>query len=260
MHKSLLLFSLGYCVAQEALNPLEKIKVYPHTTETYNIGFGEWDIMKDGEALIIDTFIKQGDVIIDAGAHTGEWSSYVLQHTQANCSLYAFEPVPAFYESLKRAIGSRGSCYNVALGRDIKKGFMNYFYEESQGCSSLFDRPVLNHVQVKKIPIIITSLDTFCIENHIDAIDFLKIDTEGSELAVLHGAHRLISNRKISFIQFEYGGTYPDANITLFEVFTYLTAHDYAIYRIAPDGIIHINQWESYLENNHLSNYLAIRK
>ena len=102
------------------------------------------------------------------------------------------------------------------------------------------------------------TLDSFCKKNQILHIDFLKIDTEGSELGVLLGAHNLLTNKQIEIIQFEYGGTYPDAGITLKEVYNLLEKNGYRVFRIIPNGLIQISRWRDALENARYSNYLAI--
>ena len=75
----------------------------------------------------------------------------------------------------------------------------------------------MNHVatQTEKLPdpiavkrlerVAMTTLDQYCSRNNIPRIDFLKIDTEGLDLGVLHGSTSLISRGLISFIQCECG-------------------------------------------------------
>jgi len=108
-----------------------------------------------------------------------------------------------------------------------------------------------------KISVPTRSLDSFTKEHNINHIDFAKIDTEGAEANILYGGKNMVSNQNISCIQFEYGGCYPDANKTLYEVYQYLTAFGYKIYRIIDDGLIYINEWNNKIENSLYSNYLA---
>lgn len=234
------------------------LNIYTDSKETENMGYGNWYPSEDGEYLIIKNFIQKGNIVFDAGAHVGEWSELALKHTNNNCNLYSFEPVPHFFNKLLAAVGNNSKCYNAALGKAEMKTVMNYYYEESEGCSSLFDRKVLDTIPVKKIDINVTCLDKFCIQNQIDHIDFVKIDVEGCEWDVLQGANNLISNKKINFIQFEYGGTFPDANITLYQIYTYFINKEYSIFRITADGLVYIPQWRNELENYHLCNYLAV--
>lgn len=237
-----------------------KIKIYTDSVKTEKLGYGNWDFYIDGELLIIQTFINQNDLVIDAGAHFGDWSDLVLKHTKNKCFLYSFEPVPNFFKKLESKVDGNGNCYNIALGKNEAETTMNYYYKESEGCSSLYDRVVLNTIPVQKINIKVECLDNFCIKNNINHINFLKIDVEGCEWDLLQGADKLISDNKINFIQFEYGGTFPDANITLYQIYDYLTSRGYEIFRIASDGLVHIPKWRNKLENNHLSNWLAVIK
>jgi hypothetical protein len=57
----------------------------------------------------------------------------------------------------------------------------------------------------KKVPITVTTLDSFCEEHAIPRIDLLKIDTEGYELDVLKGARKMLERNHIGLIQFEFG-------------------------------------------------------
>lgn len=234
------------------------IKIYTDNKQTENLGYGNCNLHEDGEYLMIKNFISTGAIVIDAGAHLGEWSDLVLKHTKNSCKLYAFEPVPYFFSKLTDLVSPVAQCYNTALGKTEGEALMNYYYIGYEGCSSLFDRKVLSTIPVKKIKVPILSLDKFCHDKQIQHIDFLKIDVEGAEWDMLQGADRLITNKQIDTIQFEYGGTYPDANITLKQVYSYLTTKGYAIFRLIADGLVHIPKWRDGLENNHLSNYLAV--
>ena len=72
--------------------------------------------------------------------------------------------------------------------------------------------------------------DEYYLENNINEIDFLKIDTEGYEYDVITGFGEKIKNVKI--IQFEYGGTFLDRNIKLIELINYLKNKDFFIFVI----------------------------
>lgn len=236
----------------------KKIQIYTDSKETENMGYGNWIPHESGEYLIIKNFIQKGDTVFDVGAYIGDWSDLVLRHTNNYCNLYSFEPISNFFEKLTNRLGHKAKCFNKALGNIETERLMHYYYIESEGCSSLFERKVLSSIPVKKINVSVVYLDKFCKGNKIDYINFLKIDAEGAEWEILQGANNLITNKKIHMIQFEYGGTFPDANITLYQIYSYLTSKDYTIFRITKDGLIHIPRWRNELENFDLSNYLAV--
>ena len=101
-------------------------------------------------------------------------------------------------------------------------------------------------------------LDTFCRQRSVERIDYLKIDTEGGEYDVLTGAEEMLRAGRVKFIQFEYGGTYPGANTSLKQVCEFLSSFGYSLFRILPDGLLHIPKWRDELETYRLSNYLAV--
>ncbi|MEX0940745.1 MAG: FkbM family methyltransferase [Candidatus Babeliales bacterium] len=242
-----------------AKNP---IKVFMNSSTVSNLGFGNCDSSQNGENLVIETFIRKNDIVLDVGAHIGLWSKAVLKATNNSCSIYSFEPVPDSYDVLKKLespLVNRVFTFCCALGKEEKQTTMNYFFVRGSDCSTLFERPILSDVPVCKIIVDVTYLDKFSEENNIQHINFLKIDTEGAELNVIHGARKLLENNKIDIIQFEYGGTYPDANITLKEVYNYLLSHNYTLFRIVSNGLIHIAEWVESLENFQYSNYLALK-
>src|SRR5690606_15979289 len=76
----------------------------------------------------------------------------------------------------------------------------------------------------------ITTLDGYCVENNIESIDFLKIDVEGNEMNLFHGAKKMIKNNNIKFIQFEFGVASVDGKYFFKDVFYFLN-ENYKIYR-----------------------------
>lgn len=239
------------------------VSVAMHAPDNRHLGYGNCDFMHNGEEVVVSSFIKKNNLVIDAGAHVGGWTESVLKAINGLCFVYAFEPVPHSYqklEQLQAKYRNRVFAFNVALGSQDTELEMNYFFQRGSDCSTLYHRPVLSDVPVKKIKVPVTSLDKFAREYNIEHIHFLKIDTEGAEWEVLMGSNRLIDDNKIDIIQFEYGGTYPDAHITLEQVYNYLTSHDYMIFRIIPNGLIYIPTWDNTLENATYSNYLALKQ
>ena len=100
--------------------------------------------------------------------------------------------------------------------------------------------------------------DAYIFQQNITAVDFIKIDTEGHEMAVLQGFGRTLSEAKIKVIQFEYGTTWIAPKKFLHEVYALLEPPGYQIGRLYPDGVF----FKSYnrLEDDHfrMGNYVAV--
>jgi len=131
--------------------------------------------------------------------------------------------VHAFINQLKNIKNLNNISYfnNFGLGNEDKS---IYYYPMYQ---SFYDRINSCHISddSNKILLYIKKGKDYMIDKNIKNIDFLKIDTEGYELNVLHGFEDFLENIKI--IQFEYGGTFLDNNIKLIDVVNYLKQHGF---------------------------------
>jgi len=101
-----------------------------------------------------------------------------------------------------------------------------------------------------------TTLDEFCETNKIDFIDLLKIDTEGHEWDVLLGARRMLSERRIQFIQFEFNEMNVIARVFLKDFYDLLK--DYRIYRLDSNRLIPLFEYSSANEIFRFQNFVAV--
>jgi hypothetical protein len=107
--------------------------------------------------------------------------------------------------------------------------------------------------------VVLDTFDRFCGENNIVEVDFLKIDTEGHEVAVFQGARESLRRNAIRMIQFEYGGTYIDSRRLLKDVFDLVAPFDYKIFLIAPEGLTAVPRYDQRLENFQYKNFAMFR-
>ncbi len=227
------------------------------------VGFDITEPAKNGEFRAISAILRAGDIVFDVGANRGNWCRQALA-IQPRITLFAFEPVPSSFAALEKGLDNSGvKTYNLAFSCDDRE---KTFYHcannvEIEELSSFYRRPAVEeglNIQIRPITVTSRTLDAFCREQGVEHIDFLKIDVEGGELDVLMGASGLLGDKKIETLQFEYGGTFKDAQVSLRQVYDLLTSSGYRIYRIIPDGLVRIAQWRAALENYRYSNYLAL--
>ncbi len=169
-------------------------------------------------------FLGETPVIFDVGACKGEYTDYVLSKVQkAECFL--FEPNSDLFKRLKYK-----NKYQVALSD--KSGQIDFYVcpGKHNELSSIYEREVFKQTGSVKEIVRSTTVDLFCKENEIDFIDFLKIDVEGAEFDVLKGAEFMMFEKKLKFIQVEYGGTYIDAGIKFEDVIEYSKDRGYNVY------------------------------
>lgn len=101
----------------------------------------------------------------------------------------------------------------------------------SHGLSSLFNRECFKDYQnyIIEHTIDCITLDSLIQKYNLDIIDYLKIDTEGAEFPILQGSSNALKNKKIKYIQLEYGGTYNDAGYNIQSVIDYLRLYSYEL-------------------------------
>ena len=154
-------------------------------------------------------------IIFDIGANIGQ-SAEKYAFFYKNATIYSFEPLIKEYEILKTKDIKNLKPFNIGFSN--KKTKENFFVNQSSATSSLLPlsenaEKVWQINRLKNIDRLICNFDTldnFCKEMNIKNIDFMKIDTQGSEYLVLDGAKELLSKKVIRNIQLEVilGDTY----------------------------------------------------
>lgn len=225
-------------------------------------GYDNDQLYANGELSVIKNYIHDGDVVFDIGASERGWANYVFKH-HPQAVIHTFEPIPNSYEKLISSPKENLHAYNFTFSNSYgKRNFFYYPSKELCCLSSFYYRPIMRtafgNPPCTYLNVTTDSLDHFCAINNIARINFIKINGAGDEYNILLGAANLLKNHAIDALQFEYGGTYPDAGVTLKEVYEYLTSMGYKIYRIATSRLIHLTEWRDVFENNRYSNYLAV--
>lgn len=176
-------------------------------------------------------------IIFDVGANIGLYSK-MLSERFPNSSIYCFEPNPNCIKSLNSNTPSSCKVFNFGLGDETGELIL-YDKANSHGSShaSLYKEALddFHGCDSVKVPVKIIKLDDFAMENGIDKIDFLKIDTEGHELEVLKGAKNLIEDRRVQCIQFEFNSLHIYSRVFLHDFANFL--ENYTLYRLLPNGL-----------------------
>jgi len=165
-------------------------------------------------------FINDEIVVIDIGAHKGETINLFIKNFNIN-KIYAFEPNIKLFNSLikkKKYHDKKIFFFNYGVGMKEEERELNILIDSA---SSTFNTINLDSDYYKrknkivtllsekkelfenKQQISIVSLSKKILENQINKIDILKIDTEGFELNVLKGIENY-DFKKIRFIYFEH--------------------------------------------------------
>lgn len=173
-------------------------------------------------------FVNQNGIFFDVGTNAGSFIK-ILKKFNITTNIHCFEPHPVLYQKTL-SVYPYINMNNYCLG-NIDDNIDIYIPKYSVGLSSVIDRPVFSKLnqEIKKISTKCTKLDTYCKENNIDTIDFIKIDVEGAEKFIFEGATELLRNNKIKCGIFEVGQTLYDANTHEDEICNMLTGYGYNI-------------------------------
>lgn len=222
-------------------------------------GFGATTLQLEVETVAIFSRKMKINIqnIFDVGANVGLYSEE-LRKEFPYAKITAFEPGSLASAKFKKRFQEDKSIQLVqaAVGSENGKSILYYDYEGS-GMASMSNRK-LGHFGIEfklSEEINVITLDSFLkIEPFIP--DFLKIDVEGYELAVLRGAGD--SLLKIKLVQFEFGGCNIDTR-TFFQDFYYLfTDAQFELFRMAPRGLVRISKYSEADEHFETTNYLAV--
>lgn len=218
-----------------------------------------------GEVDVVEKYILPRSVVFDVGGFVGEWTHVVLNRV-TQPMIHAFEPSPLSYFNFVTSLSEKDKKFVVInnLAVSTRKEISPFwYYKEIPALSGFYERspfvkkrlgiPEPIQIEVKSI-----TLDEYCQQKGIDHIDFLKIDTEGNELDVLGSAKGLLEKGQVDVIQFEYGGCFVDAGVTLGGVFQLLQPLGYNIFHINGAVLELLTVFKPKMEDYIYSNYLAV--
>ena len=214
------------------------------------------DIAADGEAYVQECVIRAVPLstqlrVIDIGANQGDWTLSLLRllppERRHTVRIDCFEPVARTRERLRAALaaqerGELAEIHALAISDDSGPARMALM-SESGGTNSIhFDgsgrAPPGGWVNVEKI-----TLAAFFTGHGVRHVHLVKVDTEGHDMNVLHGARQLLIERRIDVVQFEYNHLWVHSRYFLKDVFDLIKDLPYHIGRIKPASIELIERW-----------------
>ncbi len=208
----------------------------------YNEDF--YDFHENGESFVLEAFSRWAGTrtctIWDIGANHGQWAreaNAALPHAQ----IVSFELIPAIANEIAVAATSHPWWSVERCGMSNKAGTVDILWNRSSDDTSSFAPDLSSYLyataDVESVRCEVTTADKYWDEVGT-APDFLKIDAEGHDWAVLEGAERLISSDAApAVIQFEYGRTWIPSQRMLGPVHKKLESCGYHIGRLFPNYV-----------------------
>jgi FkbM family methyltransferase len=225
----------------------------PRMTVPIRLPFGSWWLARkdhvsgpilDGdfetsELAFVSGFLKPGMTVLDIGAHHGLYTLLASRRVGRTGKVFAFEPSPRERKALRLHLRIN-SCSNVtvqtqALGDENAEGILHVVESWAAGCNSL--RPPDIPAQTSPIKVEVARLDDWLAKHDLQQVDFIKLDVEGAEFAVLRGATMLLGRRPrpVILAEVEDIRTAP-WNYAAREIVSMLEERDYTWFEVSKNG------------------------
>ncbi len=159
-------------------------------------------VESEPELAVIKDLVLPGQSVLDVGANFGLYTKFLSEAAGPEGHVYAFEPTFDMFRVLRNNIEAlqllNTNVFQMACSDSVAEldfyipkrsdGTLNY-YE-----ASLERDTIAGDFEICRVPA--TCLDRFCAAHVIGNVDFMKIDVEGHEIAVLEGAEEILTKHR----------------------------------------------------------------
>jgi FkbM family methyltransferase len=197
LYKSINFLRLDNLVLIKINVPKYDYKIYcPPNKEDFII------VTKHEDEMIERFNPKQGDVVVDVGAHIGRYTIISSKRVGPYGKVIAIEAHPGNFEMLNRNIKLNKLTNAVALKYAIHSKLTKiklYTYREessSTGHNSIMFNHLSTKYKEKFVEVNANTLDHVLQLNGIGEVNWIKIDLEGAEFELLKGATDILSKSK----------------------------------------------------------------
>ncbi len=195
------------------------------------------------------------EVAIDVGANVGNYSEKLLQNL--NAKVYSVEPAALSYKVLVKLgakFPGRAKFIQCAISDYDGEGVLSSKTERAE--TATLDIGAFGTVGSKE-KVKVATLDSLVAELALGRVDFIKIDTEGFEDAVLRGMRNVLSTFKPKFLQLEFNKMQIKRGYNFYSLSAYLPGYDF--YRLLPNGWVKIDP-ESFIANIYIFNNIVAKR
>lgn len=186
---------------------------------------GDWF---EDEIKFVRATLKPGQRAIDIGANYGLYSLTIAAAVGSDGHVWSFEPASATAAWLAASIAENGF-EQVTLDQ---RALSDHCGIASLALDTHSELNAISHVQtpdIKTEQVVLSTLDSLLETYGWSGIDFVKIDAEGEEAAIIRGGSRFFAHCS-PLIQYEIKAG-SDVSLDLVEAFAAL---DYRSYRLVP--------------------------
>lgn len=172
---------------------------------------------------------KHKGLLLDVGCHAGGTTFFFAKQLK-ELQCIGFEPNRPVFEQAKKTYTITNLQYeNIALSN--KDGVIDFFITDNEVSSSLNNVNANTQFSVvAKEEVVTRKLDTYLLDNKLqdEKILALKIDVQGYELSVLHGAEQSLKKTLLVLVEMSNHSDY-EGGAQYFEVDAYLRSKGFLL-------------------------------
>jgi len=171
-------------------------------------------------AHLIKPYLPENPLLLEAGAFKGEDSLYMAR-LFPSASIHLFEPVPELFELLTENTRTLSNVQNWQLALSDKSGITRFYVAEkkekpgkpTQAGSLLSPKERLfasSIIYPRTIEVPTITLDTWAAQQQINRLDFLWLDAQGHELAILKGGKKMLATVTALLVELHFIQAYEN--------------------------------------------------
>jgi FkbM family methyltransferase len=213
---------------------------------------------KNGERWLLEALgAEPMRTVLDVGANVGDWS-LLAAAAFPDATIYAMEIVPSTAVTLRARTAGLPHIKVFDHGLADHSGTLTVRFNPAATTHTTFtDYP--HGWEGERIEGNVLRGDEFLAREGIRSVDMLKLDVEGAEHLALRGFGAVLNERRIRFVQFEYGRVNILTRFLLRDFYERFTKAGYVVGKIYPD-YVEFRDYDLGDEDFLGPNYLACRR
>jgi FkbM family methyltransferase len=183
-------------------------RVFPKMAIPLRLPFGAWwlaekgaldhELMYNGfeetEVRFVQRLLRPGMTVLDIGAHHGLYTLLMSKRVGRSGRVIAFEPSPRECRRLAKhvRVNRRNNVEIESCALGNSGGDTDLFVVDGSRDWGNSLRPPAVPEPTRRVRVRLRKLDDLLAVRGLEKVDFIKLDAEGGELAVLQGARKLL--------------------------------------------------------------------